>query len=104
MGDLAIDYARRRVIFGGRPIAVTPTEFDVLAALSLDAGRVVPYETLLRRVWVGRKGADAKRVRTYVERLRNKLGDDAKQLTYIVTEPRVGYRMPGPGEAWRSAR
>ena len=85
------------MIFGDRPIALTPTEFDVLAALSLNAARVVPYETLLRRVWIGRKGADAKRVRTYVERLRNKLGDDAKRPTYIVTACRLPDAWPRGG-------
>ena len=57
------------------------------------------YETLLRRVWGGRKGVDEKSVRAYVQRLREKLGDDAKRSTYIVTELGVGYRTPGPGDA-----
>ena len=83
----------------GRPLELTATEFDLLRALSLDAGRVVTYETLLCRVWGGRKGADEKSVRVYVQRLREKLGDDAKRPTYIVTELRVSYRMPGSGEA-----
>ena len=99
LGALAIDYDRRRATLAGRALELTATEFDLLRALSLEAGRVVTYETLMRRVWGGRKGADEKSVRAYVQRLRAKLGDDAKQPTYIVTELRVGYRMPGPEEA-----
>ena len=99
LGELVIDYDRRRATLAGRPLELTATEFDLLRALSLEAGRVVTYETLLRRVWAGRRGADEKSVRAYVQRLREKLGDDAKRPTYIVTELRVGYRMPGPAEA-----
>ena len=83
----------------GKPARRPRRVYDLLRALSLDAGRVVTYETLMRRVWGGRKGADEKSVRAYVQRLRAKLGDDAKRPTYIVTELRVGYRMSGPGEA-----
>ncbi len=94
LGDLTIDYARRRVSVGGRSVALTATEYDLLRALSLGAGRVLTYEALLRQVWSGRN-SDAKIVRAYVKRLRRKLGDDARQPVYILTELRVGYRMPG---------
>ena len=89
----ADDYHRRSVTLDGRALELTATEFDLLRALSLDAGRTVTYETLLRRVWAGRKGARPKTVRTYVQRLREKLRDDANRPVYIVTDPRVGYRM-----------
>ena len=78
LGDLAIDYDRRRVSVGGRPVALTATEYDLLRALSLGAGRVLTYEALLRQVWSGRS-SDAKIVRAYVKRLRRKLGDDARR-------------------------
>ena len=48
-------------------------------------------------VWNGRT-ANPKIVRAYVKRLRSKLGDDAQRPAYILTERRVGYRMPGPGD------
>ena len=97
LGDLAIDYERRRVSVGGRPVALTATEYDLLRTLSLGAGRVLTYDALLRQVWNGRN-SDAKIVRAYVKRLRRKLGDDAKRPAYILTELRVGYRMPRPGD------
>ena len=50
------------------------------------------------RCGTGRGGADARIVRAFVKRLRNKLGDDARRPTYIVTERRVGYRMARAGE------
>ena len=93
LGGLSIDSHRRAVTLDGQPLDLTATEFDLLRVLALEAGRTVTYETLLRRVWAGRKGARPKTVRTYVQRLREKLGEDSADPRYIVTEPRVGYRM-----------
>ena len=66
--------------------------------LSVRAGRMTTYETLLRQAW-RKPGGDARLVRAVVKRVRRKLGDDATRPTYIFTEQRVGYRMPKPGEA-----
>ena len=51
LGDLAIDYDRRRVTVAGREVELTATEYELLRALSLNAGRVTTSETLLNRVW-----------------------------------------------------
>ncbi len=98
LGDLAIDYGRRRISVAGNPVTLTATEFELLRVLALDAGRVVTYETLLRRVWNGRDSADANLVRIFVRTLRRKLGDDAANPAWIFNERGVGYRMAGPGE------
>jgi DNA-binding response OmpR family regulator/signal transduction histidine kinase len=99
LGNLAIDYAHRRVTLGGRPLELTATEYELLRVLSLGAGRVATYDALLRQVWSGRSHANPKLVRAYVQRLRRKLDDDTSQPTYILTERRVGYRMPRPDKA-----
>ena len=94
LGDLTVDYAKRRVVLAGRPIHLTPTEHRVLAELTANAGRVLTYERLLGRVWAGKGDDDITPLRTIVNKLRRKLGEDADNPTYIFTEPRVGYRMP----------
>ena len=99
LGDLAIDYERRRVSMAGRPVTLTATEYELLRVLAQAAGRVLTHEALLRQVWAGRNTGDPKRVRAYVKRLRNRLGDDAADPTYIVNERGVGYRMPRPDDA-----
>ena len=98
LGALAIDYNRRRVTVGGQPVVLTATEYELLRVLALDAGRVMTYDTLLRRVWSGRDGADANLVRIFVRNLRRKLGDDAANPEYIFNERGVGYRMAEPGK------
>ena len=96
LGDLAIHYEERRVSLAGRPVRLTATEYELLRALSLNAGRVSTYECLLRRVWGGRHYGDTELVRTFVKKLRRKLGDDAASPAYIVNERGVGYRMARP--------
>ena len=96
LGALAIDYDRRRVSVAGRPVTLTATEYELLRVLAQAAGRVLTHEVLLRQVWAGRNTGDPKRVRAYVKRLRNRLGDDAADPAYIVNERGVGYRMPRP--------
>ena len=96
LGTLAIDHGQRRVTVGGEAVELTATEYELLRVLALDAGRVVTYETLLRRVWSGRSNADANLVRIFVRNLRRKLGDDAADPAWIFNERGVGYRMAKP--------
>ncbi len=98
LGELAIDYERRRVTFGGDAVELTATEYELLRVLSLHAGRVVHFDTLLRRVWAGSDDVQPNTVRVFVRSLRQKLGDDAASPAYIFNERGVGYRMPGPGD------
>ena len=97
LGDLVIDYAERRASVAGRAVHLTPTEYELLFELSVNAGRVLTFDALLDRVWgLGRSG-DRGSVRTYVKRLRRKLREDAGNPKYIFAEPRVGYRMAKGG-------
>ena len=98
LGDLAIHYEQRRVTVAGRALNLTATEYELLRALSVNARRVMTYDTLLRQVWRGRDRGDAKLVRAFVKKLRRKLGDDATQPAYILNERGVGYRMAGPSD------
>ncbi len=99
LGDLAIHYDRRRVAVAGRPVRLTATEYELLRVLSLSAGRVLTYASLLRQVWGRRVHGDPELVRAFVKKLRGKLGDDARKPAYILNERGVGYRMPLPGDA-----
>ncbi|MDE2904754.1 MAG: response regulator, partial [Acidobacteriota bacterium] len=99
LGALAIDYERRRVTVGGRALTLTATEYEILRLLSVNAGRVVTSESLLRQVWRGKEAANPGRVRAFVKQLRAKLGDDAARPRWIFNQRGVGYRMPNPDEA-----
>ena len=70
LGDLAIRYEQRRVTVADRPVELTATEFELLRVLSINAGRVLTYDALLRKVWgdPNRGGGDAKLVRAFVKK------------------------------------
>ena len=92
-GGLGIDYALRRVTLDGEPVELTATEYAVLYELTVHAPRTLTHAVLLQRVWGPEKVGEPWLVRDMVRRLRRKLGDDADNPRYILTEPRVGYRM-----------
>ena len=94
LADLAIHYGERRVTVAGRAVELTATEFELLRALSINAGRVCTYDALLRQVWGDRDYGDADLVRAFIKKLRRKLADDPKQPAYIFNQRGVGYRMP----------
>ena len=98
LGDLAVDHELRRVTMAGRRVDLTATEYELLRVLSTGAGRVSTVDALLRRVWGGRRAGGPNLLRTFVRRLRGKLGDDAGRPAYIFTERGVGYRMAAPGD------
>ena len=93
LGALTINYAEHRVSVADRPVELTATEFRFLAELSTNAGMVLTYEQLQRRVWGPTHSDDLRPVRTVVKNLRRKIGDDARTPTYLTTIPRVGYRL-----------
>ena len=97
LGPLAIRYAERRVTVAGREVELTATEYELLRVLSLNAGRVVTHDALLRKVWEGRKAGELDTVRNFVKKLRAKLGEDARHPTWIFNVRGIGYRMPKPG-------
>ncbi len=91
--NLTIDYAEQVVTLNDHPVQLTATEYRLLYELSVNAGRVMSHDQLLRRVWGMEVLGDARLVRSFVKKLRRKLGDDARNPTYIITVSRVGYRM-----------
>ncbi len=92
-GGLDIDYALRRVTVAGEPVRLTITEYAVLYELSVHAPRTLTHTVLLQQVWGPERVGEAWLVRNVVKLLRRKLGDDADNPRYIITEPRIGYRM-----------
>ena len=95
-GELTVHYEQRLVSIGGRPVDLTPTEYELLRILSVNAGRVMTYESLIRTMWSSPDSGDPDRVRTFVKQLRRKLGDDPARPAYILNVRGVGYRMTGP--------
>jgi two-component system KDP operon response regulator KdpE len=97
-GAIRIDLERRDVTVEGRPVHLTPKEYQMLHCLLLNAGRLVTHRALLREVW-GPEYADASPyLHVFVRQLRQKIEPDPRHPRYIVTRPGVGYRLADVAE------
>lgn len=93
VGPLVIDLARRLVTLDGAEVKLTRKEYDVLALLSRHQGRLVTHRQLLTTVWGPAHIEDTHYLRIAIGHIRDKLGDDAADPRFILTEPGVGYRL-----------
>jgi two-component system KDP operon response regulator KdpE len=93
---LEVDFSARRVRRDGVDVSLTPKEYDVLAHLARNAGKVLTHRQILQAVWGAEYGEEADYVWTYVRRIRRKIEPDQEQPRYLLTEAGVGYWMPGP--------
>ena len=91
-----IDLVAQRVTRQGVPQRLTPTEWSLLRALVLHAGRPVTPRQLWDMVWDREFGDPAVHVRVHITHLRRKIEPDPSNPRLIVTEPGVGYRFVGP--------
>lgn len=92
-GDVMIDLDRRQVLRSGHPVRLTPKEYEVLARLARDAGKVIGHRDLLVAVWGAAHADDTQYLRVVVGQLRQKLESDPAHPVLIQTEPAIGYRL-----------
>ena len=92
-GFLTFNMDERRVTREGEPVRLSPTEFNLLAALVENAPRVVSYRELLEGVWGFEYSNDIDYLRVYIWHLRRKLEIDPKDPQYIANVPGFGYRF-----------
>jgi DNA-binding response OmpR family regulator len=92
-GELAIDFAKRAVQVRGEDVQTTYVEFEILAALARNPGRVFTRDMLLTRVWGDSAYRDPRTIDVHIRHLREKLELDAKQPEYLFTVRGVGYRF-----------
>jgi two-component system KDP operon response regulator KdpE len=93
---VTIDLAAREVRREGRPVHLTPTEFELLARRVRSAGRVVTHRHLLRDVWGAEFSEHTHYLRLYMAQLRAKLEADPTRPRLLLTELGVGYRLAEP--------
>lgn len=91
VGDLEIDFARKRVGRRGEDVRLTPTEWAFLELLARNAGRLVPREQILKEVWGPAYARETHYLRVYAAQLRRKLEDDPAHPRHIVTSSGLGY-------------
>jgi two-component system, OmpR family, response regulator MtrA len=92
IGDLTIDVPGHAVTREGKPLALTPLEFDLLVCLARKPWQVFTREELLEQVWGYRHAADTRLVNVHVQRLRSKIEIDPEHPEIVVTVRGVGYK------------
>jgi two-component system KDP operon response regulator KdpE len=90
---LSIDFERRRVVAHGKPVHLTPTEFELLKHLVVNQGKPMSHLKLLHLLWGPDHADDREPLRVFIGQLRKKIEQDAEHPRYIHTEPLVGYRF-----------
>jgi two-component system response regulator RegX3 len=96
VGDVALDPERHEVVIRGETVALPLKEFELLELLLANAGRVLPRETLIDRVWGSDYVGDTKTLDVHVKRLRAKVEVDPGHPTRIVTIRGLGYKYDVP--------
>ncbi len=92
--QLELDIPRRQASIRGKKLHLTPIEYGLLVTLMRNAGQLVTHDDLLRVVWGEQYEGDYSVLRVNISRLRQKVEQNARHPTYIVTVPGQGYRMP----------
>jgi two-component system response regulator RegX3 len=93
VGDVRLDPERHEVFVRGEPISLPLKEFELLEILLANAGRVLPRETLIDRVWGPHYVGDTKTLDVHVKRLRSKIEDDPSKPRRITTIRGLGYKF-----------
>jgi len=96
VGNLRVNPASRVAVLGDEPLALTPVEFDLLAALARARGRVKSREQLLEEIRDRNYDVFDRSIDVHISTLRRKLGDDAKEPRYIRTLRSAGYMLINP--------
>lgn len=92
-GDLVVDLARRRVTVAEVDAELTTLEFDLLAALAAQPGRVFSRRQLIEAIWGWDYFGDERVVDVHIRKLRKALGDDAGEPRFVGTVRGVGYKF-----------
>ena len=95
VGDLTIDYNRRRVVRGDEEIRLTPKEFELLAFLAQNRDRVLTHRAILKAIWGSHAVNEPEHLWVLIGQLRKKIEFDPSKPRYLISEPWVGYRFAG---------
>ena len=92
-GDVKINFVQRKVTVRRKIVKLTPTEYNLLRELALNAEKVLTYNQLLNRVWGAEYAQEREYLHVFTSRLRAKIEEDRNNPEYIVTIPGVGYKF-----------
>jgi two-component system, OmpR family, KDP operon response regulator KdpE len=96
IGDLTVDLEKRSVSMAGKPVHLTPHQYELLRLFALNEGKLLTQRTLLQEVWGPGYDGAANLLHVNVSQLRRKIEPDRAHPRYLLTEPGAGYRLVAP--------
>ena len=98
VNGLFINYDDRSVYINEEEIKLTQTEFNIVQLLSVNAGRMLTYTEIIKRIWGYSDNGSVKKLQVNMANIRKKLGEKPGENKFITNELGVGYRMNSPEE------
>ncbi|MBI4185877.1 MAG: response regulator transcription factor [Chloroflexi bacterium] len=95
-GDISVDFIQHKVTVQGREVALTLTEYKLLAQLVKNAGRVMLHRELLSKIWGDEYRDELEYLRAYIRHLRQKIEKDPHHPQYILSRAGIGYLFACP--------
>jgi two-component system, OmpR family, KDP operon response regulator KdpE len=96
IGELEVDLEKQEVRIAGKPVHLTPHQFDLLRMFSRNVGKLITHRMILQEVWGPGYGSESNLLRVHVAQLRRKIEQDPARPRYLLTEPGAGYRLVDP--------
>jgi two-component system, OmpR family, KDP operon response regulator KdpE len=93
IGRLSVDLARQLVLADGEPVHLSRIEYNLLALLARNEGKLLTHRAILREVWGPSYQVESHYLHVYISRLRQKIEPDPQHPVYLLTEPGAGYRL-----------
>ena len=94
--DLEIDYDARQIFIKNEEIKLTQTEYNIVALLSANCGKMMTYSAIIKKIWGGyEQEGSVKKLQVNMANIRKKFGAKPGEVNYIINELGVGYRMNG---------
>ncbi len=96
VGELELDLEKRELRVGGKPVHLTPHQFDLLRVLAINEGKLLTHRAILQEVWGPGYGSESNLLHVHVSQLRRKIEPDPARPRHLLTEPGAGYRLVDP--------
>jgi len=96
IGEIRIDFDKHAVSVAGRPVHLTPREFDLLRLFAQNEGKLLTHRTILRELWGPAYQSESSYLHVHISQLRRKLEPDPTRPRYLLNEPGAGYRLVNP--------
>jgi two-component system KDP operon response regulator KdpE len=98
VGELELDLEKRELRVGGKPVHLTPHQFDLLRVLASNEGKLLTHRAILQEIWGPGYGSESNLLHVHVSQLRRKIEPDPARPRYLLTEPGAGYRLVDPAD------